>query len=534
MVAIHRRHVFTRVMLSAAVWLIAATATVPAQEISTTAKEANANPERFVSEEGGYSAIFPKKPQRRTDPPSLFLEPGEKILETFDFVELPGISYAVKYADDTSAEGKTPEQVLQLLEAKKTEFLAPIGAVEIKEDKAINISETVRGREYLFFLKGKLEGGRFRTFFANKRFYLVMTLGSPQLFAQPEAKNFLSSFRLLNPLNDDESTLSQPSQPEGVPFTSTEAEFSINFPVKPRHDVENLTDDNGGEFVQDQFVSETDSGTFMVAVQSNDNSLFTSSASRQTVFTTTRDRLRKVFGGEVLEDKDVTIGKSVPGREFRVSIPQDGGEYRTQVFFANQRFYQIVAAGTPEFTRSQQTQAVFDSFKLLEDSDSKTSTSSGSNELSLYESTYGRFGILLDAKPTYQRSSIRLSGGARLTRHQYIAGKSPKAVFILFVDLSEDVLQEAAAGAQFFESTANSFAKEFDGELKLLTRINEPGEADDFTFRVASSKPDQYINGRLLLREGRFYNILVIGTEEFSNSQIAAEILNSFVTDQGE
>ncbi len=101
---------------------------------------------------------------------------------------------------------------------------------------------------------------------------------------------------------------------------------------------------------------------------------------------------------------------------------------------------------------------------------------------------------------------------------------------MIFVDLSEELLQEASADDSFFTATANSFAVEFDSEFKNLSRIETPGQSDGVSFRVVSSKPDHNVNGRMFLRQGRFYYILAIGTEQYSDGPMAKEILDSFTT----
>ena len=69
-------------------------------------------------------------------------------------------------------------------------------------------------------------------------------------------------------------------------------------------------------------------------------------------------------GGEVSVDKKTTK-QTHPGRYFIVSIPQKNGEFRVAYYFANGRFYQIMAVGTKDFTRSESTDKMFKSAEFL-------------------------------------------------------------------------------------------------------------------------------------------------------------------------
>lgn len=83
--------------------------------------------------------------------------------------------------------------------------------------------------------------------------------------------------------------------------------------------------------------------------------------------TAAHDSIVKIAGGTVSVDKEFVM-QGHPGRYFIVSIPQMDGEFRVAYLFANRRFYQILAVGTQEFTRSEATNKMFETATITDDS----------------------------------------------------------------------------------------------------------------------------------------------------------------------
>jgi hypothetical protein len=147
-----------------------------------------------------------------------------------------------------------------------------------------------------------------------------------------------------------------------IEFKSAAGKFSIRLPAKPAHEI---TEVGTAKEKQHQFKVGTERGVYLVSYQDNPNLEGSSPEQLMAALESGRDRLQKIFSGKLLESKSVTLGKTHPGLNFRVEIPQANGEARCRFYLVGTRLYQIMALGVPEFANSNQATQVIDSFQLL-------------------------------------------------------------------------------------------------------------------------------------------------------------------------
>ncbi len=134
------------------------------------------------------------------------------------------------------------------------------------------------------------------------------------------------------------------------------AELKITLPAEPTRETETIEGPDGAEpKLQHQLIVNQPNGSIIVWHQDAD-----ANTDPQQALEAARDAIVKVAGGTVSEDKEFKI-EGHPGRYFIVSIPKKNGEFRVAYVFANGRFYQILAVGTPAFTRSESTNEMFKS-----------------------------------------------------------------------------------------------------------------------------------------------------------------------------
>ena len=291
---------FATLVLSWAITVTLAThmAELPAQDSTPQLSLSD----RFTSEEGGFSILFPGKPdhtQGKLLTGTLFDTNRKEIAEERFIAGTKNEAFVVLYQESSEADGKTAEQILKLLETKTNEFVnVSNGFVQKKE--AIQIDGNVPAYAFTLREAEKDTGGQMLTFFNDGKFYRIGAFGSREFVGRPTTQQFFDSLRLLN----QPSTKLPPNSPRkqnGDAFVSEDAGFQINFPTIPKISVEDLTDDQGLAFVQTQFVSSTGDGAYLVSVQDSDESAFATAELRKSAFDATRDRLTGAVAGRVLE-----------------------------------------------------------------------------------------------------------------------------------------------------------------------------------------------------------------------------------------
>jgi hypothetical protein len=81
----------------------------------------------------------------------------------------------------------------------------------------------------------------------------------------------------------------------------------------------------------------------------------------------TRDQLVKAMKGKLLSEKKVELGP-YHGRDLTIESKQQGADlegYRTRLYLAADRFYQLMLMGTKDAVSSKHAEKFFGSFKLV-------------------------------------------------------------------------------------------------------------------------------------------------------------------------
>ena len=160
----------------------------------------------------------------------------------------------------------------------------------------------------------------------------------------------------------------EPQAADGlIEFTSKEGRFSVRLPAKPVYEKTTVGDANEE---QHQFLVGREQGAYLVSYQDNPNLAGSGPEGLQRALETGRKILQESFGGELLESEEVTLGDATledghPGLSVRITIPDAQGEARCRLYLVGTRLYQVMALGVPEFTGSDETARIVDSFKLV-------------------------------------------------------------------------------------------------------------------------------------------------------------------------
>ncbi len=147
-----------------------------------------------------------------------------------------------------------------------------------------------------------------------------------------------------------------------TPYKSEPGRFSIQLPSKPE---ETEVAFAGSKDKQLQISSGTPQGVYMVSWQDSQK-LAESSQQRQIeALKLARNSMMKSFKGELIKEEVVSIGpQQIQTLRFQISLPEGRGQMLGLFFFANAKMYQVMAIGTEDFVRSQQTTQVLKSFRL--------------------------------------------------------------------------------------------------------------------------------------------------------------------------
>ncbi len=151
---------------------------------------------------------------------------------------------------------------------------------------------------------------------------------------------------------------------ELTPYTPEQGGFRVLLPGEPKHEQTTVGDGQDASDVQDQYIFQTKDGVYLVSYQDNPNLEGADAALLDEAFVRGRAGLKKIFGGELLEEKEIELQQKYPGRELRFTIPQAKGEAKCRMFLVGTRLYQVMAVGLPEFVNTDRTDSVLESFQL--------------------------------------------------------------------------------------------------------------------------------------------------------------------------
>jgi hypothetical protein len=121
-------------------------------------------------------------------------------------------------------------------------------------------------------------------------------------------------------------------------FESEQNRFSILFPGAPQEFAESVPTEVGTIEAQSFVVQQGDGGFAVNVVHHPPEAV--SASDPQTMLDAARDRAVANVSGELLEEKDVTLG-GYPGREIQVEIADGQGMVRSRFYLVENRLYAV-------------------------------------------------------------------------------------------------------------------------------------------------------------------------------------------------
>jgi hypothetical protein len=121
-------------------------------------------------------------------------------------------------------------------------------------------------------------------------------------------------------------------------FESEENRFSVLFPGTPQEFAESVPTE-AGTIEAKSFVVQQGNMGFAVNVAHHPSEAV-SASDPQTMIDTARDRAVSNVGGELLQEKDVTLDGH-PGREIQVEIAEGQGMVRSRFYLVENRLYAV-------------------------------------------------------------------------------------------------------------------------------------------------------------------------------------------------
>jgi hypothetical protein len=148
-------------------------------------------------------------------------------------------------------------------------------------------------------------------------------------------------------------------------FTSREGGFSVQVPGEMKETVKNVKSPGGKNEVQRTYTYAPSPNTVYLLLDRDMAAL--KKADAETVakaLDNSRKAAEQALKGKLLGEKKVTLGKH-PGLEFQIESAQLG-VYRSRVYIADGRMYQITVMGPRDVVTSKTADDYLQSFKLLD------------------------------------------------------------------------------------------------------------------------------------------------------------------------
>lgn len=484
---------------------------------------ANTSPEvegvaRFTSEEDQFRVDLPGTPELEVLANKSGGSQRHWVLFSPDSVR-----YAV-IVESVGLQGDEIDRFLGLFRISK--ILENGESKDLRADEKLELADGVKAVEIEMPLNGKLRevaSIRTRFFVANGRVYVLSAAGKFADVRSEQANHFFDSFEIFT----EESTPvpeKSPSPPGAVTlrnFTSVETGFSISLPTEPRKEESDLSDPTGRNKIQTQFISETSSGTYMVSHETTRGFILDKPELLDLAFQLVRDAQVERLEGRLLSEKEVQISSTLTGREYRITIPAAEGEYRTQVFFAEEQLFQIIAVGTVDFASSKQTDNVFKSFRLIDEA----SKSSPETALVEYNSALGGFKARLPSKPIYSRRTEKDRNGVEHVQHRYLCETEDNAVLISVTEFGGLCHNSDAQ----LHTMCESFVRGMAGKNKVeqFGRVQSDVNAHEWTFRHTMPEPGVKVQGRVVIANERFYIVQAIGDAAYLGDASTKDVIQS-------
>jgi hypothetical protein len=147
--------------------------------------------------------------------------------------------------------------------------------------------------------------------------------------------------------------------------------------------------------------------------------------------------------------------------------------------------------------------------------------------LKRYKSEDGNFSIQLPGVPKAQRVPVEKDNPKATKQVQYVFGVEDGAYLVSYQDNPRLEEADATAAEDALKTSQQSLAKKFG---KLLTekpiKLEDKYPGRQFEYEMPGKKG--IYRSRIYLVDGRLYQVIVVGTEAFANSEIADAMLDSF------
>jgi len=167
------------------------------------------------------------------------------------------------------------------------------------------------------------------------------------------------------------------ADPKLQKFTSNEGRFTVLFPGKPKETHENKAAKvpenailvGGNTLTAHLFQVDLPGHAYAVIYSELPGALVGGNAGAnapamaQNMLKPIGESTQKGFGGKVVVDKEITLGKKeYPGREMQ--FDKDGTCLRIRMYLVESRLYQVTLVGPKAFVNSKDAGKYFDSFEV--------------------------------------------------------------------------------------------------------------------------------------------------------------------------
>jgi hypothetical protein len=312
-------------------------------------------------------------------------------------------------------------------------------------------------------------------------------------------------------------------------FTSEEDQFRVDIPGTP--DLEEVSED--GQSSQRQWtLFDSDSVRYAITVQAAD--LKGAEIDRFLALL----RLNKIAehgeSADLRADEKLQLKGGIKALEIEMPLKgdlRDVASVRTRFFVTNGKVYILSVAGRFADIRKAEANRFLDSFEVITRPAApapQKSARPGRNR-SLQEFVFANdgFSIKLPSKPVESQDEIEGDSGEPFIQKRWTVETEIGTYMIAAQDSTVTHAQNPDAVEKAFDTTAENLAKTFSGEVLSAIDISVSKGIPGREIRVSLSNGGVY-RTRVFFGNRRFYQLIAIGTPEFSNNRESSDILKSF------
>lgn len=147
------------------------------------------------------------------------------------------------------------------------------------------------------------------------------------------------------------------------------------------------------------------------------------------------------------------------------------------------------------------------------------------NNLIDFESEKGEFKIRLPGKPSHETTEV---GNAKETQHQFLVGTEQGAYIVSYQDNPNLAGSTPAQLTAALESGRDRLVEVFGGKLLKSEEVQLDKTHPGLDFRVTIPQAKGEARCRFYMVGTRLYQILVVGAPEFTKSEQATAVIESF------